>query len=125
MIDLWTDLYITNSTRAFKNAKLEKGINYFPFIYEKYKIDSARFMQSNIYYTSRIEEYEEMFKKVEKKLLKLKVELDPLSEGIDPSLPIYTRDSLRRINAAKTSDSLIPNLNKELIETKELLELKN
>lgn len=112
MIDLWVDIYIANGTQTVKNKRLEKRINYFPFLYEKYNIDSARFMRSNIYYTSRIEEYEEMFQQVEKKLLGIKVVFDPLSEGIDPNLPNYVKDSIRRSRLIKTGDSLKLNKSK-------------
>ena len=105
MIDIWVDIYIANGTQTLKNKKLEKRINYFPFVYLKYNIDSARFMNSNIYYTSRIDEYEEMFQQVEKKLLAIKAIYDPLSEGIDPNLPIYVRDSIRRSKVKKPIDS--------------------
>jgi len=130
MIDLWVDIYIANGTQTVKNKKLEKQINYFPFIYQKYNIDSVRFMKSNIYYTSKIEEYEEMFKKVEKKLFDIKAVLDPLSVGIDPSLPIYVKDSIRRTKTKKQNDSLYLNKNERLdkmgeAENKKKLEIKN
>jgi hypothetical protein len=130
MIDLWVDINIANGTRTVKNKKLEKQVNYFPLIYQKYNIDSVRFMKSNIYYTSKIEEYEEMFQKVEKKLLDIKAVLDPLSEGIDPNLPIYIKDSIRRTKTKKPVDSLKLNKTKTLDKIREAeiekkLEVKN
>jgi len=130
MIDLWVDIYIANGTQTVKNKKLEKRINYFPFIYQKYNIDSVRFMKSNIYYTSKIEEYEEMFQKVEKKLFDIKGVLDPLSVGIDPSLPIYVKDSIRRTKTEEPDDSLNLNKNERLdkmreAENQKKLEVKN
>lgn len=130
MIDLWVDIYIANGTQTVKNKKLEKRINYFPFIYQKYNIDSVRFMRSNIYYTSKIEEYEEMFQKVEKKLIDIKTVLDPLSEGIDQNLPSYIKDSIRSSKTKKPIDSLKANKNKTNDEIREAeiekrLEVKN
>ena len=104
MIDLWTDIFIANSAKTVKNKKLENKVNYMPFIYEKYQIDSARFMRSNIYYTSKIETYEEMFQKVEKNLMELRDKFDPDMAGIDPSLPIWKRDSIRRTRKLKKND---------------------
>ena len=53
MIDLWTDIYIAQwQARAIKNKKLERKVNYMPLVYNKFNIDSVRFMRSNIYYTS-------------------------------------------------------------------------
>lgn len=99
MIQLWTDIYIANSASSIKNEKLDTKVNYMPLLFEKYGIDSARFMRSNVYYTSRIEDYEKMFKKVEDNLRALKDKYDPAMAGIDPKLPIYKRDSIR--NARK------------------------
>lgn len=96
MIDLWTDIYIAQGARSVKNKKLERKVNYMPFVYEKYKIDSARFMRSNIYYTSKVEIYEEMFQKVEKRLNDLLGQYDPDMAGNDPNLPRWKRDSIRR-----------------------------
>jgi len=104
MIDLWTDIFIANSAKSIKNRKLENKVNYMPFIYDKYKIDSARFMRSNIYYTSKIETYEEMFQKVEKNLLELRDKYDPDMVGIDPNLPVWKRDSIRRARKLKKDD---------------------
>ena len=104
MIDLWTDIYIANSAKSVKNQRLERKINYMPFIYQKYKIDSARFMRSNVYYTSKIETYEEMFREVEQNLIAIRDSYDPEMKGIDPNLPIWKRDSLKKVNALKKNE---------------------
>lgn len=101
MVDLWTDIYIANSAKLVKNRKANRKVNYMPFIYEKYQIDSARFMRSNIYYTSKIETYEELFQKVEARLKSLRDRYDPDMAGIDPKLPIWKRDSIRNARKLK------------------------
>ena len=103
MVDLWVDIMIANGARNKKNIKAQKKVNYMRFIYEKYKIDSTRFMNSNIYYTSNIEEYEKMFEEVNSKIKKIKDIYDPLSKDIDPDLPIWKRDSIRNKNSLKKS----------------------
>ena len=95
MVDLWVDITIANGAKNIKNKKAQRKINYMPFIYKKYNIDSTRFMESNIYYTSKIEEYEKMFQEVEARLKKIRENYDPLSKDIDPTLPIWKRDSIR------------------------------
>ena len=80
MINIWTDLYISMGAKSIKTKKLEKDKNYIPLVLEKYKIDSIQFSKSNIFYTSRIEEYEEMFEEVQKRLNDLKNIYDPESE---------------------------------------------
>ena len=77
MINIWTDFYIAVGAKSIKNKELEKNINYIPLVLEKYNIDSLQFSKSNIYYTSRIEEYEKMFKEVQKRLNDLKNIYDP------------------------------------------------
>lgn len=104
MINLWTDIYIANGAKAVKNKRLERKINYMPFVYEKYQIDSTRFMRSNIYYTSKIELYEEMFRKVEKRLTELRDKYDPDMAGVDMNLPIWKRDSIRRARKLKMEE---------------------
>jgi len=77
MIDIWTDFYIAVGAKSVKTKELEKDKNYIPLVLEKYDIDSLQFSRSNIYYTSRIEEYEKMFKEVQKRLNDLKNIYDP------------------------------------------------
>lgn len=77
MINLWTDIYIAKGARTVKTKDLKKNINYIPFVLEKYKVDSTQFSESNIYYISRIDEYEKMFQEVENRLEKLKKKYQP------------------------------------------------
>ena len=37
-------------------------------VFDKYKIDSTRFASSNIYYTSNVDEYIEIYQEIEKRL---------------------------------------------------------
>lgn len=76
MIALWTDIYIAKGAQNVKNTELERKINYLPFVYKKYKVDSAQFMRSNIYYTSKLEDYNRMFDQVLKNLEELKDKYD-------------------------------------------------
>lgn len=77
MITIWTDLYLAMGAKSVQTITLEKEKNYIPIVLEKYKIDSVQFSKSNIYYTSRIEEYEKMFQEVQKRLNDLKNIYDP------------------------------------------------
>ena len=87
MIDMLFDMHLAVGTSNVKNKNLEKGRNYMSLVYEKYDIDSTRFKISNIYYTSRVVEYEEMLEEVQERI-------NVLYEANQT-----TRDSL--INAAK------------------------
>ena len=69
MVLLLTDLNIAKSAYNKKNLNNERNINYVALVYNKYKIDSTRFLNSNYYYTSKLEEYDLIFKEVKKSLL--------------------------------------------------------
>ncbi len=71
MIDLLYDMHLAVGTSNLRNKNLEKERNYMSLVYEKYNIDSTRFAISNIYYTSQVDEYEEMFEEVERRLEEL------------------------------------------------------
>ena len=85
MMDIWTDIYIARGARSVQTKELRKNINYLPLVFDKYKIDSAQFSKSNIYYTSKIDDYQKMFEEVNKRLVTQKdiylpkAELDSIS----------------------------------------------
>ena len=68
MVDLLTDMFIARAAHNIKNKDDKQKINYMPLVYEKYKIDSLRFIDSNLYYMSRVDEYEAIYKEVEARL---------------------------------------------------------
>ncbi|MBL4643308.1 MAG: DUF4296 domain-containing protein [Flavobacteriaceae bacterium] len=78
MVLLLTDLYFAKSAYAEKNTNNERKINYVPLVYNKYLIDSTRFSSSNYYYTSKLEEYNLIFKEVQTKLALKKEELEKI-----------------------------------------------
>lgn len=77
MIDIWTDIYIAKGAKTIQTKKLRKDINYLPLVFKKYALDSLTFSESNLYYTSKIDDYEKMFLEVEKRLKELKEIYDP------------------------------------------------
>lgn len=76
MVDLLTDLLIASGAENIKNSNLERNVNYYPLVFEKYGIDSTRFKESNFYYTSQIDDYEKILQKVDERLKAMKQELD-------------------------------------------------
>ena len=67
MIDMLYDMHLAVAASNMKDIDLEKK-NYMSLVYEKYGVDSTRFYDSNLYYTSKIQEYEEIFEEVERRL---------------------------------------------------------
>ncbi|MFV0248013.1 MAG: DUF4296 domain-containing protein [Tenacibaculum sp.] len=64
MAALLTDMYLATSAKGIKNKFLNQESNYMFLVYQKYKIDSLRFNNSSMYYTSRADEYSEILNKV-------------------------------------------------------------
>ncbi len=82
MVMLLTDMYLASSARYSKNINQKRDVNYMFLVYEKYKIDSLRFQESNTYYTSKLEVYEDLLKQAKNNLIKqrdtIKTDLDEL-----------------------------------------------
>ncbi|QVY64353.1 DUF4296 domain-containing protein [Polaribacter sp. Q13] len=114
------DMMIASSAKYVKNINEQKKINYMPFIYEKYKIDSLRFQKSNFYYISKIDLYEEIFTDVKKNLVKQKDFYSNLSKQKDS----IRRDSIKSSLKLKEIDTL--EITKQDLEpSKKMLKKKN
>lgn len=97
MEDLLFDMYVANGASSIANLNGEKNVNYMHLVYQKYQIDSMRFAASNLYYTSRVNDYERIFRNV-------KVRLDELREEYkveEDSIPDSNTDSLSKILSAR------------------------
>ena len=68
MIDLLTYLLLANGSRSIKNTQLKRNVNYYPLVFEKYNIDTVQFRESNYYYATKVDEYDEIIRKVEARL---------------------------------------------------------
>jgi len=93
------EMYIASSAKFIKNNKQQNKINYMPFVNEVYNIDSSRFQNSNYYYMSKIDEYEEILTDAKTNLEKRKETLNKLKVKLDSA----RKDSLKKI---KLLDSL-------------------
>lgn len=92
MVLILKEMAVLNAAKATNLGKLkDNGIEPTTFIFEKYKIDSAQYVDSDRYYSSLPLVYESFYKQVELRLEKQRVDLEA-----DKKL----RDSL---NAAKNS----------------------
>ena len=80
MINIWVDIFIARGAKSVKTIELRKGINYLPLVFEKYNIDSTQLSESNLYYTSKIDEYQKMFEQAKNRLKKQKEIYQPKSE---------------------------------------------
>jgi hypothetical protein len=111
---LLQEMMIASSAKFIKNKTNEKNINYIPFVYDKFKIDSTRFESSNFYYMSKIDLYQEILESA-------KINLESRNEvfkEINTRLDSIKKDSTQMVrNKLKKLDSL------KIIENLENLEL--
>lgn len=82
MILMLYDMHLAVGTSNIQNVHLEKNRNYMSLVYKKYRIDSIRFAESNIYYTAKIDEYEEIFEEVQRRLKAIEDELEAVTDSI-------------------------------------------
>ncbi len=77
MENILYDIAILSSSRGYSATILEEnGIAGEEMLYNKYGIDSLQLAQSNVYYSSKPEEFSKLFGKVQKRLEKYKAKLD-------------------------------------------------
>jgi prefoldin subunit 5 len=115
MVILLSDLYMATASKAYRNKFNDRNVDYTFLVYEKYGIDSARFRRSNFYYTTKIDDYEKIYKEVEAKLKALNTNyktIKKISDSIrrDSTARVRVlRDSLNKIKKAKAKihDSII------------------
>ena len=101
MILMLYDMHLAVGTSNLQNVHLEKNRNYMSLVFEKYHIDSIRFGESNIYYTAKIDEYEEIFEEVQRRLKILEDEMEAVTDsilGVDKNAEEASRkkDSIER-----------------------------
>ncbi len=119
MIDLLVDMQIAIGARSTKNNNGDYGVNYMPFVFEKYQIDSVRFAESSFYYTTDIDSYNKMLQKVKTRIEKMNEENEIKTKELDsikkdkktkntlrpPKEP--TKKELKEMQAFKKNDSII------------------
>lgn len=80
MVDIIYDLTVLQAMRGNFQAKLDSSnINAADYIYNKYKIDSLQFANSNRYYASDVASYNRMYNRVNERLTSEKAKADSLA----------------------------------------------
>lgn len=109
MVNILTDLYINNAARSVNVRVLRNnGIVLDSLLYTKYDIDSLQFARSNAFYTSDLDNYNNMFAEIEERLVAMKGELDSIARSNNATKA--QRDSItraQRINQARGQRQLI------------------
>jgi len=114
MIDVLYDLSLLEAVNQGHLAStMNYKVNPKEYIYKKYKVDSAQFSQSNIYYAANYVEYQDMLNLVTKRIDSKKVVVDSLYKIQKKQDSIVNarkrkQDSIKRANKPLTrEDSLV------------------
>ena len=97
MVELIIQIQLANGARRSKNKNGVRKIEYMSVVYKNFGIDSVRFAESNLYYSSKIDEYADIFKEVKHNLNALKEEHEALKE-IQDSIKRMERKEIREKN---------------------------
>ena len=89
------EMFIASTAKFFNNKNLQKNINYMPFVYERFKIDSVRFQRSNLYYMSKIDDYQKILNDVKASLEEQKRKFDTEKTYLDS----IRKDSIRKVQS--------------------------
>ncbi len=114
MVDVLVDISLLHGARSYnKSLMQQKGIQSYNYLWEKYKIDSTRFLESSNYYADQPEKYEKIYEQVKLRLESLQVKYDSIREIEEKrkdSIEAAKRDSLgvgKRPDRRSLSDSII------------------
>ena len=99
------EMMIASSSKFIKNKFQENDVNYMALVYEKFKIDSVRFQNSNLYYMSKIDEYQKILETATNSL-EAKKELFAKQKT---RLDSIRKDSIKKI---KTDSKLLDSVKK-------------
>jgi len=104
MVEIIKDLAILNSARTTYVAILQKNdVEPMSYLYAKYGIDSTQFSDSNRYYASIPEEYEEIYSKVE---ARLEIQKEDVEENKRVKDSMNNKKRKLKREAKVTADSL-------------------
>ena len=91
------EMMIASSAKYMKNKNLETKVEYMPLVYDQFKIDSVRFQNSNLYYMSKIDLYQQIFEDAKTALEKQKKFYDDINTRRDS----IKKDSLNTLREVK------------------------
>ena len=96
MVLIFKEMAIVNAAKGTNIGKLkDNGIEPTIYIFEKFEIDSARFVDSDRYYASKPLLYETMYKDVESRLENQRIQLEAMKKE---------KDSLNLVNKTPSKD---------------------
>lgn len=101
MVNILYDIAVLDAIQGTYPKALERnGIKVMPFIYEKYGIDSLQLAESDLYYASRPNEYEEIYKTLEDRIAARRDSINEVIRGVNEK----GREDLKAKQAKEESD---------------------
>ena len=108
MVQILAEAYTGNAARSISNRTLrEEGLQIDSLIYNKYRIDSLQFVESNDYYASEINDYIAIMEEVKDVLEARKVTVDTLLAQ-EKRLQKKTEDTVQTLKDEAPKDTLEP-----------------
>jgi len=108
MVDILSDVYISNASRNVNNKLIKKmNLKLDSLIYVKYEIDSLQFAESNEFYSADLKTYSNLLTDVQTRLKILKIEKDSLfkiAKKEDSILKIKENKDLKVLTKFKESN---------------------
>jgi hypothetical protein len=84
MIDILYDIALLDAIDGtYPNAMERNGITVMAFVYEKYGIDSLQLAESDFYYASRPDEYEEIYTTLEGRITSQRDSINEVIRGVN------------------------------------------
>tara|TARA_R110000782_G_scaffold266769_1_gene361554 strand:- start:167 stop:589 length:423 start_codon:yes stop_codon:yes gene_type:complete len=107
MVLIFKELAIVNAAKGTNIGNLkDNGIEPTTYLFEKFEIDSAQFVDSDRYYASKPLLYETMYKDVETKLENQRIQLEAMKKEKD-SLNLLKKKASKDLKVnKKVSDTL-------------------
>jgi hypothetical protein len=99
------EMMIASSSKFIKNKFQEIEVNYMGLLYDRYKVDSVRFQTSNLYYMSKIDDYQKILEKATQSLEAKKEQFAKQKTRLDS----IRKDSIKKI---KTNVKLLDSVKK-------------
>lgn len=112
MVDVLTELSLLHGARSFnKNLMEEKGIDPYPYIMEKFNIDSTQLVRSNNYYAQNYRQYQRIYDKVKTRLEILMQEYDSIREVEEER----RQDSLRKLDKPDSLKPMVDSISRDTV----------
>lgn len=102
LVSILYDIAVLDAIDGTYPKALERnGITVMAFVYEKYGIDSLQLAESDLYYASRPDEYEEIYKAIEDRITAQRDSINDVIRGVNEK----GRENLKAQQAEEKSDS--------------------